>query len=79
MERLTRNEANRKKLLQIVKDEGVTTELQSKFSIDHLYNERYFVSLLFYMGLLTIEKPMAGKVRLCIPNYSIKLYIGNIS
>jgi len=30
------------------------------------------VSLLFYMGLLTIEKPVFGKLRLCIPNYSIK-------
>jgi len=72
LQRLTQNEANREKLLQIVKDEGVKTEVQSKFSIDHLYDDEYFVSLLFYMGLLTIEKPIFGKVWLCIPNYSIK-------
>jgi hypothetical protein len=59
-------------LLQIVKDGGIVTEVQSKFSIDRLYTEKYFVSLLFYMGLLTIEKTVMGKVRLCIPNYSIK-------
>ena len=34
--------------------------------------KKFFVSLLFYMGLLTIEKPVFGSLRLCIPNYSIK-------
>ena len=72
LQRLTQNETNRDMLLQIVKNEGILTEVQSKFSIDHLYDEDYFVSLLFYMGLLTIEKPMMGMVWLCIPNYSIK-------
>ena len=72
LQRLTQNEANREMLLQIIKDEGIVTEVQSKFSIDRLYNDKYFVSLLFYMGLLTIEKPEMGMVRLCIPNYSIK-------
>ena len=72
LQRLTKNEANREILLQIVKEGGIVTQVQSKFSIDHLYTEKYFVSLLFYMGLLTIEKPVMGKVRLCIPNYSIK-------
>ena len=72
LQRLTQHEENRKMLLQIVKDEGVVTSLITKFSIDVLYADKYFVSLLFYMGLLTIEKPEFGMVRLCIPNYSIK-------
>ena len=72
LQRLTQNETNREMLMQIVKDGGITTTIQSKFSIDHLYDDEYFVSLLFYMGLLTIEKPEMGMVRLCIPNYSIK-------
>jgi hypothetical protein len=72
MQRLTQNEANREMLLQIIKDGGIVTRLQSIFSIDELYKDKYFVSLLFYMGLLTIEKPDTGDVRLCIPNYSIK-------
>jgi hypothetical protein len=72
LQRLTRNEANREILLQIVKEGGIVTIIQSKFSIDELYTDEYFVSLLFYLGLLTIEKPVLGKVRLCIPNYSIK-------
>jgi len=72
LQRLTRNEANRETLLQIVKNEGIIAEVQSKFSIDNLYDNNYFISLLFYMGLLTIEKPAGSVVRLCIPNYSIK-------
>ena len=72
LQRLTQNETNREMLLQIVKDGGIVTKIQSKFSIDRLYHDKYFVSLLFYMGLLTIEKPVLGNVRLCIPNFSIK-------
>ena len=37
-----------------------------------LYRDNYFVSLLFYLGLLTIERPTFGGVQLRIPNYSIK-------
>jgi hypothetical protein len=72
LQRLTQNEANRETLLQIVKDEGIEAQIQSKFSIDTLYDGDHFISLLFYMGLLTIEKSSFGVVRLCIPNYSIK-------
>ena len=72
LQRLTRNDNNRDMLLQIVKDEGIMAEVKSKFSIDNLYDDDYFISLLFYMGLLTIEKPIRGMGRLCIPNYSIK-------
>jgi hypothetical protein len=72
LQRLTQNEENRETLLKIIKDDGIETEIASKFSIDYLYTGKYFVSLLFYMGILTIEKSTLGKMRLCIPNYSIK-------
>ena len=72
LQRLMQNEANRDVLLKIVKDGGIVTAIQTAFPIDMLYDKDHFVSLLFYMGLLTIEKPVFGKVRLCIPNYSIQ-------
>jgi hypothetical protein len=72
LQRLTQNEANREMLLQIVKDGGMVAKIYSKFSIDVLYDGEYFTSLLFYMGLLSIEKPLLGSLQLCIPNYSIK-------
>ncbi|GHT64017.1 hypothetical protein AGMMS50239_20970 [Bacteroidia bacterium] len=43
-----------------------------KFSIDTLNDTDYFISLLFYMGLLTIKEPVMNKVRLGILNYSIR-------
>jgi hypothetical protein len=72
IQRLTQNERNRELLIQIVKEEGITTEIIRKFSIDRLNDDDYFVSLLFYMGLLTIKAPYLNKVRLGIPNYSIQ-------
>jgi hypothetical protein len=72
LQRLTRNDTNREMLLQIIKDGGIVTQVETKFSVDKLYEDKYFVSLLFYMGLLTIDKPVFGSVRLCIPNYSIR-------
>jgi hypothetical protein len=74
LRRLTQNEKNRETLLQIMKDGGsvVVTEILKKFSIDTLSDDSYFISLLFYMGLLTIDAPYRLRLRLQIPNYSIK-------
>ncbi|MDR0573806.1 MAG: ATP-binding protein [Tannerella sp.] len=73
LRRLTQNEKNRETLLQILKDNGVAVpEILEKFSIDMLDSDTYFVSLLFYMGLLTIDAPYRLQLRLRIPNYSIK-------
>ncbi|MDR2622506.1 MAG: ATP-binding protein [Dysgonamonadaceae bacterium] len=74
LRRLAQNEKNREILLQIIKDGGniVVTEILRKFSIDMLSDDSYFVSLLFYMGLLTIDAPYRSRLKLRIPNYSIK-------
>ncbi|GHT48329.1 hypothetical protein FACS189440_11640 [Bacteroidia bacterium] len=72
LKKLVQNDNNRELLLQIVKDGEIVAEILRKFSIDMLNDNSYFVSLLFYMGLLTIKEPVMNKVRLVIPNYSIK-------
>ncbi|MDR0393623.1 MAG: ATP-binding protein [Tannerella sp.] len=69
---LVRNERNREKLLKIVKDNGIESDIVQQFSIDRMYDDEYFVSLLVYMGLLTIDKFEKGSLRLKIPNYSIQ-------
>jgi hypothetical protein len=38
-----------------------------------MYEDEYFVSLLVYMGMLTIDKFEGGRTRLKIPNYSIQI------
>jgi hypothetical protein len=72
LHRLVQNEQNREKLLDIVKENGIISDIISQFSIDRMYNNEYFVSLLFYMGLLTIDKYERGSTYLKIPNFSIQ-------
>ncbi|MDR1120370.1 MAG: PD-(D/E)XK nuclease domain-containing protein, partial [Dysgonamonadaceae bacterium] len=72
IERLVKNERNREKLAQIIKERGVVSEVITKFSIDRLYDDEYFISLLYYMGLLTHSKEKQGLPYLHIPNYSIE-------
>ncbi|MDR1270000.1 MAG: ATP-binding protein [Planctomycetaceae bacterium] len=72
LKRLIQNEDNRNTLIKIIKDGGIVSNVLEKFSIDQLNNESYFISLLFYMGLLTIKESYLSRLRLVIPNYSIQ-------
>jgi hypothetical protein len=55
-----------------MKDGGIVSEVLEKFPIDRLDDESYFISLLFYMGLLTVKERSLMDISLCIPNYSVK-------
>ncbi|MDR3188484.1 MAG: ATP-binding protein [Prevotellaceae bacterium] len=72
LQRLAENENNRIKLMEITKNNSIVSEIISQFSLDRMYSDEYFVSLLLYMGLLTIDKFEEGAYRLKIPNYSIQ-------
>jgi len=72
LNRLAFNPKNKQVLEQIIKEEQITAKLETAFSFDRMYDEQYFVSLLFYMGLLTIDKKQYGITNLKIPNYVIK-------
>lgn len=80
LSRLASNAENRKILGDIIKNESIVAEIITKFSFDRMYDRDYFVSLLFYMGLLTIDRRERIKLLLGIPNYVIKTvfweYIG---
>jgi hypothetical protein len=72
LRRLIHVEENRNKLQEIVRNGGIISEIISKFPIDRLEDTKYFTSMLFYMGLLTIDKYEQGQLYLKIPNYSIR-------
>ncbi|GHU71047.1 hypothetical protein FACS189413_12240 [Bacteroidia bacterium] len=72
LRRLFKNENNRETLLKIVKEDGILSEVLKRFPIDMLSDDSQFVSLLFYMGLLTIKGSYLNKLRLEIPNFSVK-------
>ncbi|TYQ15685.1 UNVERIFIED_CONTAM: PD-(D/E)XK nuclease superfamily protein [Acetivibrio alkalicellulosi] len=52
-------------------------EIKSRFGIDKLYKgtekDENFISLLYYLGLLTIKATSGKSVYLGIPNYSVKI------
>ncbi|MDR3198707.1 MAG: ATP-binding protein [Planctomycetaceae bacterium] len=72
LKRLVKNDRNREIIVEIIKNGGIVSNLLEKFSIDQLNSNSYFISLLFYMGLLTIKESYAGELQLVIPNYSIQ-------
>jgi len=79
LRRLAENENNRELLLQIINNGGIYGNIIEKFSLDNLNTEEYFVSLLFYLGMLTNGGMQRGRIWFKIPNYSIRtLYWGYV-
>jgi hypothetical protein len=72
LNRLTVNKENKKMLEKIIQDESITSDIVTRFSFDRMYDQDYFISLLFYMGLLTIDRRERTRLVLKIPNYVIK-------
>lgn len=72
LQRLAKVEKNRERLLAIMKDGGTDGEIYREFSVDDMGNEEHFVSLLFYLGMLTYGNNEYNKPFLKIPNYSIQ-------
>ncbi|GAP71795.1 hypothetical protein SAMD00024442_18_39 [Candidatus Symbiothrix dinenymphae] len=72
LRRLISDEQNSATLLKIAQDNSILSDITLKFSIDELHENKSFVSLLFYMGLLTIDGEVEGSLLLKIPNYSIR-------
>ena len=62
---------NIEKLEEIIELNIIPAEVSTKFSIDNIHDTKNFLSLLYYMGLLTIDNER-GMPMLKIPNYSIK-------
>jgi hypothetical protein len=64
---------NRQTLLNVAKDGGIYSDIGDDFSLDDMQDTGHFTSLLYYMGLLTIEAiDDEGRIRLKIPNYSVQ-------
>ncbi|MGV8147021.1 MAG: AAA family ATPase [Alkaliphilus sp.] len=72
LNRLMMNEKNRIKLEEIIKNESIVAKIVTRFSFDNMNDEDNFVSLLFYMGLLTNDSIVYGETKLTIPNYVTK-------
>ena len=63
---------NIKKLEEIIEHGQVASIVTARFSIDKIHETKNFLSLLYYMGLVTIDKGTLGERLLKIPNYTSK-------
>jgi hypothetical protein len=60
------------KLNEIVREGAVRANIVKGFSVKELTNRDNFVSLLFYLGLLTVSGQERDQLRLAIPNETVK-------
>jgi hypothetical protein len=63
---------NMEVLEKILNGEEIIAQITSQFSMEKDFTTDDFKSLLFYLGLLTIDKKVLDSVRLKTPNYVIK-------
>lgn len=69
---LKNRNANTEVLEQILEGELLKCRLTESFSLEKRFTKDDFKSLLFYLGLLTIDSSDLGRVVLKVPNYAIK-------
>ncbi|MCP5051829.1 MAG: AAA family ATPase [bacterium] len=63
---------NFSKLKEIIEDGGTASKIVKGFPLEQLTDAENFKSLLFYLGLLAIKGPEKDKLRLVIPNETIR-------
>jgi hypothetical protein len=63
---------NRQKLRELLENKSVTANVVDQFSLERINDDRNFYSLLYYMGLVTIDNDDPTNMGLKIPNYSIQ-------
>jgi hypothetical protein len=71
--KIQQNEENHLETLRLLSDTGeITAELTTEFSLVKTFKQDDLVSLLFYMGFLTIRAEELGSLIFTFPNYVIK-------
>ena len=71
---LTLCESNRKKsiLEKAISDEGIISEIINEFNPEGTFTEQEFISMLFYLGYLTIKETEGEYPKIGIPNKTMK-------
>ena len=63
---------NKERMRELIENQSVNGNVVKQFSIETVNENDHFLSLLFYMGLLTIDNSNLLLPKLKIPNYSVK-------
>lgn len=70
---LAMNFSGKADMEKILQDEKPVVELVERFHLEDMYDKREnFISLLYYIGMLTIKEGVLNKTILGIPNYVIR-------
>ena len=70
---LALNFSGKAEMEQIMQDETIVVELVERFHFEDMYDKpENFVSMLYYIGMLTIQGSMGNMLELSIPNYVIR-------
>lgn len=73
LESLAFNFKDEETIESILANEEVEVNLVERFNLEYMYeNKENFISLLFYMGMLTIKESFLGNITLKIPNIAMK-------
>lgn len=73
LENLAFNFKDEETIERILTDEEIEANLVERFNLECMYeNKENFISLLFYMGMLTIKESFLGNITLKIPNIAMK-------
>ena len=67
-----RNTAESSKIETILEKDEIVTKLVEMFPLEMITNRESFISLMFYMGFLTIKEPFMAIVKLKVPNLVIR-------
>ena len=69
---LKNKSSNYEVLQEIIDGKEQTAFMTAQYSLEKRFDKNDFLSLLFYLGYLTIERSYAGMVKLRVPNYVVK-------
>ena len=71
---LTLCQSNRKKEIieEAISDEGLTADIINEFNAEQEFGENEFISMLFYLGYLTVKEQYGLYTKLIIPNKTMK-------
>lgn len=73
LEHLAFNFKDEETIESILTNEEVDVNLVERFNLEYMYeNKENFISLLFYMGMLTIKESFLGSITFKIPNIAMK-------
>jgi len=67
-----RNTTESSKIETILEKDEIVTKLVEMFPLEIITNRESFISLMFYMGMLTIKEPFMAIVKLKVPNLVIR-------